>query len=72
MRNEIEILNASMKDFLMDLIKNLGREEISTTSLITKKIYQAWRGITNFNLPGSEKNVEHHYDLGGPRGEKTI
>ena len=37
MRNEIEIENASMKDFLMELIKNLGRGEISTTSLITKK-----------------------------------
>ena len=71
MRNEIEIENASMKDFLMELIKNLGRNEISTTSLITKKIYQAWRTITNFNLPGkSRKNVEHHYDIGGTRGEK--
>ena len=28
MRNEIEIENASMKDFLMELIKNLGRNEI--------------------------------------------
>ena len=71
MRNEIKIENASMKDFLMELIKNLGRNEISTTSLITKKIYQAWRTITNFNLPGkSRKNVEHHYDIGGARGEK--
>jgi len=71
MRNEIEIENASMKDFLMELIKNLGRSEISTTSLITKKIYQSWRTITNFNLPGkSRKNVEHHYDIGGTRGEK--
>ena len=71
MRNEIEIENASMKDFLMELIKNLGRNEISTTSLITKKIYQAWRTITNFNLPGkSRKNVEHHYDIGGEKGEK--
>jgi len=49
MRNEIEIENASMKDFLMELIKNLGRNEISTTSLITKKIYQTRRTITNFN-----------------------
>ena len=38
MRNEIEIENASMKDFLMKLLSNLGRNEISTTSLITKKI----------------------------------
>ncbi len=37
MRNEIEIENASMKDFLMDLVKNLGRGEISTTSLIVEE-----------------------------------
>ena len=71
LRNEIEIENASMKDFLMDLVKNLGRGEISTTSLIAKKMFQAWRTVTNFNLPGkSRKNVEHHYDIGGARGEK--
>ena len=66
MRNEIIIENGSLKDFLMDLVKNLGRDEISTASLITKKIYQVWRTITNYNLPGkSRKNVEHHYDIGG-------
>ena len=71
MRNEIIIENASLKDFLMDLIKNLGRNEVSTASLITKKIYQAWRYLTNFNLPGkSRKNIEHHYDIGGKKGEK--
>jgi hypothetical protein len=48
MRNEIEIENASMKDFLMELIKNLGRNEISTTSLITKKIYQAYENNNEF------------------------
>ena len=57
MRNEIEIENASMKDFLMELIKNLGRSEISTASLITKKIYQTWRTITNFNLPGKSRKM---------------
>ena len=40
MRKEIIIENASLKDFLMDLIKNLGRNEVSTASLVTKKIYQ--------------------------------
>ena len=71
MRNEIIIENGSLKDFLMDLVKNLGRGEISTTSLVTKKIYQFWRAITNYNLPGrSRKNVEHHYDIGGGKGEK--
>ena len=38
MRNEIVIENASLKEFLMDLIKNLGRDEISTASSVTKRI----------------------------------
>ena len=71
MRNEIIIENGSLKDFLMDLVKNLGRGEISTASLITKKIYQVWRTITNYNLPGkSRKNVEHQNDIGAGKGEK--
>ena len=32
MRNEIEIENASMKDFLMDLVKNLGLSLIHISS----------------------------------------
>ena len=71
MRNEIIIDNSSLKEFLMDLIKNLGRNEVSTASLITKKIFQVWRYLTNFNLPGkSRKDIEHHYDIGGAKGEK--
>ena len=71
MRGEIIIENASLKEFLMDLIENLGREEVSTASAITKKIYQIYRYLTNFNFPGkSKKNIEHHYDIGGDRGEK--
>ena len=71
MRNEIIIENSSLKDFLMDLIKNLGRNEVTTASLVTKKIYQIYRYLTNFNLPGkSRKNIEHHYDIGGLKGEK--
>ena len=71
MRNEIIIENASLKDFLMDLIKNLGRREVSSASYFSKKIFQVWRYLSNFNLPGkSRKNVEHHYDIGGEKGEK--
>jgi len=71
MRGEIIIENAYLKEFLMDLIENLGREEVSTASAITKKIYQIYRYLTNFNFPGkSKKNIEHHYDIGGNRGEK--
>ena len=71
MRNEIIIENATMKEFLMDLVRNLGRNEITTAGAIIKRIYQAYRTFTNFNLVGkSKKNVEHHYDIGGSRGEK--
>ncbi len=71
MRNEIVIENASLKDFLMGLVKNLGRKEVTTGSYISKRIFQLWRYISNFNLPGqSRKNVEHHYDIGGEKGEK--
>ena len=71
MRNDIVIENATLKEFLMDLIKNLGRGEVSTASAITKRIYQLCRHLTNFNFPGkSRKNIEHHYDIGGKRGEK--
>jgi len=71
MRNEIIIENASLKEFLMDLVKNLGRREVNSASYISKKIFQLWRYVSNFNLPGkSRKNVEHHYDIGGKKGEK--
>ncbi len=71
MKNEIIIENASLKDFLMELVKNLGRREVNTSSYISKRIFQLWRYLSNFNLPGkARKNVEHHYDIGGERGEK--
>ncbi|MDC0511332.1 cyclopropane-fatty-acyl-phospholipid synthase family protein [Pelagibacteraceae bacterium] len=71
MKNDIIIENTTLIEFLMDLIKNLGRGEVSTVSAITKRIYQFCRYLTNFNYPGqSRKNIEHHYDIGGSRGEK--
>ena len=71
MRNEIEIKNGSLEQFLMSLVKNLGKEEITTASYLSKKIFEIARLFTNFNLPGkSRKNVEHHYDIGGEKGEK--
>ena len=60
-----------VKEFLMLLCKNLGREEISSAGYISKKIYQLWRFVSNYNLPGkSKKDIQHHYDIGGERGEK--
>ena len=71
MRNEIEIKNGTLEQFLMSLVKNLEREEITTASYLSKKIFEILRLISNFNLPGkSRKNVEHHYDIGGEKGEK--
>ena len=71
MKNEIQILNGSLEKFLMPLVENLGRKEITTASYLSKRIFQAVRFISNFNLPGkARKNVEHHYDIGGHKGEK--
>ena len=71
MRGDLEIKNSSLKDFIMQLVKNLGRKEITTSSFIFKKIFQCWRYISNYNFPGkAQKNIEHHYDIGGDKGEK--
>jgi len=39
MRNEIVIENSSLHEFLMDLIKNLGRREVNSASYISKKYF---------------------------------
>ena len=57
MRNEILIENASLKDFLMDLIKNLGRNEFSSASAITKKIYQTMYKLTFINEEYAEAEL---------------
>ena len=41
MRNEIEIQNGSIEQFLMSLVKNLGREEITTASYLSKKFLKS-------------------------------
>ena len=71
MRGDIIIENASLKEFLMELVKNLRRNEITTAGYLSKKIFQSWKFISNYNLPGkSKKDIEHHYDIGGEKGEK--
>ena len=70
-RGDIILENSSLKSFLMHLLKNLQRNEISSTGYISKKIFQFWRFFSNYNLPGkSKKDIEHHYDIGGHKGEK--
>ena len=71
MRGEIVIENSSLHDFLMGFVKNLGRREFSTLSRITKNFHGVWRYLTNFNtIYKSKKDISHHYDLGGEKGEK--
>ena len=40
MRNEIIIQNGSLEEFLMSLVKNLGREEITTSIIYQKKSFK--------------------------------
>ncbi len=71
MRGDIKIENSSLKEFLMELVKNLGKKEFTLISYFSKKIFQVWRFFSNYNLPvKSKKNIEHHYDIGGEKGEK--
>ena len=70
-KGDIVIENASLKEFLFQFVKNLGRNEFTTPGYISKKIYQIRRYISNYNFPGkSEKNIQYHYDIGGLKGEK--
>ena len=34
--NELEIKNGTLEQFLMSLVKNLGRDEITTASFLSK------------------------------------
>ena len=57
MNEELIIENASLREFILGFVKNLGRTEVSMPSLISKKIYGIWRTLTNFNLPGRSKKM---------------
>ena len=39
MRGDVIIENASLKEFLMELIKNLGRREVTSASYISKRFF---------------------------------
>ena len=70
MRNEIEILNGTLLDFLDAVFEQLGNKEISAYGYFFKTITNAWRFITNYNFPGKAKlNVQSHYDIGGEKAE---
>jgi len=70
MRGEIEFEHGSLLDFLNMTFENIGNGEINISGYIVKKIFHAWRFITNYNLPGRSKfNAQSHYDIGGAKGE---
>ena len=71
MNEEIIIENATLHEFLMDFVKNLGRSEITFYSDLINKIFGIWRYISNFNTKSkSKKQIASHYDLGGKKGIK--
>jgi len=71
MNGDIVIENSSLEEFLNLVFKNVGRKEITMPAYLIKKFLQIWRFITNYNLPlKSKKDVQHHYDIGGKKGEK--
>ena len=71
MNEEIVIENATLHDFLMEFVKNLGRGEITFYSKLVKKMFGVWRYISNFNTKSkSKKQISSHYDLGGKKGIK--
>ena len=68
---DLIIENASLAEFLNLIFKNVGRKEITFTTHVVKRLLHFWRFISNYNLPGkSKKDVQHHYDVGGAKGEK--
>ena len=57
MNEELTIENASLREFILSFVENLGRTEVSLPSLISKKTYGIWRTLTNFNFPGKSKKI---------------
>ena len=46
------------------------KEKTNTLGYIVRRIFHAWRFITNYNLPGRAKvNAQFHYDIGEEKGE---
>jgi Cyclopropane fatty acid synthase and related methyltransferases len=71
MDGKIIIENGSLSEFLNLIFKNIGRQEITTSGYLFKQILQIWRYLSNYNFPlKSRKDIQHHYDVGGEKGEK--
>ena len=71
MNKHLVIENGSLSEFLDLTFKNIGRKEVSIPSHFVKRIFHLWRVFSNYNFPGkSKKDIQHHYDVGGEKGEK--
>ena len=70
-KQDLVIENASLSEFLNLVFNNIGRKELTVPAYITKFFLHSWRRLSNYNFPGkSKKNIQHHYDIGGIKGEK--
>ena len=67
MRNEIEIKMVPRTIFDV-FTKNLGRGDYYSKPFSKFFEYARWISILTYLV--SPKNVEHHYDIGGEKGEK--
>ena len=64
-KGDIEIENGSLLDFLNMAFENIGRNEITKSAYVLKKIMHVWRFLTNYNVPTkAKKDIKHHYDIG--------
>ena len=64
-KGDIEIENGSLLDFLNMAFENIGRDEITKSAFVLKKIIHVWRFLTNYNVPTkAKKDIKHHYDIG--------
>tara|TARA_B100002051_G_scaffold270465_1_gene303450 strand:- start:800 stop:1996 length:1197 start_codon:yes stop_codon:yes gene_type:complete len=64
-KNNLEIENGSIYDFLCLCLKNIGRGKINNYSNILNKFLRIYKYFLTHNNPAlSKKNVQHHYDRG--------
>ena len=54
-KGDIEIENGSLLDFLNMAFENIGRNEITKSAYVLKKIMHVWRFLTNYNVPTKAK-----------------
>jgi len=64
-KDNLDIENGSMYDFLCLCLKNIGRNEINIYSNILNKFLSFYKNLKTYNNPKiSSKNIQYHYDRG--------